>query len=47
MSPNEWGRRTFAGQCDLEQRLDEAAGVGVRIESEKLAASSSKMPWVV
>jgi hypothetical protein len=41
MAPNEWGRRTFAGQCDLEQRFDEAAGVGVRIESEKLAASSS------
>lgn len=41
MAPNEWGRRTFAGQCDIEERVDEAAGVGVRIESEKLAASSS------
>jgi len=41
MAPNEWGRRTFAGQCDLEMRFDEAVGVGVRIESVKLAASSS------
>ncbi len=41
MAPNEWGRRTFVGQCDLEMRFDEAPNVGVYLVSEKLAASSS------
>lgn len=39
--PNGWSRTTFTGPCDLEKRFDEAPGVGVYIESEKLDLTSS------
>jgi len=41
MAPTDWMSRTFVGGCDTSKWFSEAAGVGIRIEQEKLALTSS------